>query len=205
MTQIAAWRGSEKGVLGFWHHGIECTDGSIIHFDGRGVTGKKTAEIICTSMEVFMKHSKSVYDVIYDQDVFDPETVTERAKSKLGQRGYHLTFNNCESFAKWCMTGKDESEQIRHYLSGVLVGKKLLGPAGVIMGVGCAAVTQKFFRRKMIQRQDPNTRAGLPSSSRALLVPRGPSEAVEGNEGDSESVSPVEDAQTLQSLNDGCC
>lgn len=171
MTQIAAWRGLESGVLGFWHHGIECTDGSIVHFDGRGVTGKKTAEIICTSMEEFLKHSTSVYDVIYKEDVFDPETVTERAKSKLGQRGYHLTFNNCESFAKWCMTGKEESEQIQHYLSRAFVGKKLLGPAGVVLGLGCAAATQKFFTRKMVRRQDVDSKNDLSSSSQVLHVP----------------------------------
>lgn len=180
MTQIAAWRGLESGALGFWHHGIECTDGSIVHFDGRGVTGKRTAEIICTSMEEFLKHSTCVYDVIYKEDVFDPETVTERAKSKLGQRGYHLTFNNCESFAKWCMTGNEESEQIQHHLSGAFIGKKLLGPAGVILGLGCAAATRKLFGRKMVRRQDANSKYDL--SSQDLPVPESPSGEVGSDE-----------------------
>lgn len=194
MTQIAAWRGLETGVLGFWHHGIECTDGWIIHFDGRGITGKKTAEIIRTSMEEFLKKSSCVYDVIYDEQVFDPEVVTERARSKLGQRGYHLAFNNCESFAKWCMTDKNESEQIQHYQSGALVGKKLMGYPGVLIGFGCAAVTQKHFRRKMIKRNASSSQSESVGSSEDSPILKASSQTEEGTQ-QSESVQPPTNVQ----------
>ena len=35
----------------------------------------------------------------------DPEKVIDRARSRLGEREYDLTSNNCEHFAKWCTTG----------------------------------------------------------------------------------------------------
>lgn len=39
------------------------------------------------------------------------ETV-RRAKSKLGETGYSLPFNNCEHFAMWCKTGSAECNQL---------------------------------------------------------------------------------------------
>ena len=39
------------------------------------------------------------------------ETV-RRAKSKLGETGYSLLFNNCEHFAMWCKTGSAECGQL---------------------------------------------------------------------------------------------
>jgi Lecithin retinol acyltransferase len=33
--------------------------------------------------------------------------------SRLGEGNYHLIFNNCQHFARWCATGDHESEQLR--------------------------------------------------------------------------------------------
>src|SRR5947209_18893777 len=42
-----------------------------------------------------------------------PRIVIDRARSRMGERNYHLIFNNCEDFATWCKTGKAASEQVQ--------------------------------------------------------------------------------------------
>lgn len=46
------------------------------------------------------------------KDISAKETV-RRAKSRLGETGYSLLFNNCEHFAMWCKTGSAECNQLR--------------------------------------------------------------------------------------------
>jgi len=42
-----------------------------------------------------------------------PGAVLYRAMSRVGGGNYHLVFENCEHFATWCVTEKEESPQIR--------------------------------------------------------------------------------------------
>lgn len=158
MSHIAVWRHLGKGGFGFWHHGILCTDGTVIHFDGPGVRGglsaKRNAQVIRSSLEEFSKSASGIYDVHYKHATFPPEEVIERAESRLGQNGYHLTENNCESFAQWCMTGKEESKQIRNYTLGLRLGSKMFGVPGAIIGLGCTALTETFVARRKKKRAD---------------------------------------------------
>lgn len=48
--------------------------------------------------------------------LYSPEETIERAKSKIGGKGYNLFFNNCEHFAIWCKTGIHESHQVNKLL-----------------------------------------------------------------------------------------
>ena len=41
-----------------------------------------------------------------------PKIVVQRAESRLGEQRYDLLTNNCEHFATWCKTGRQESEQL---------------------------------------------------------------------------------------------
>ena len=41
-------------------------------------------------------------------------TVIWRARSRLGERAYSLSKNNCEHFAMWCKTGISSSEQVKN-------------------------------------------------------------------------------------------
>lgn len=43
---------------------------------------------------------------------FTPEDIIERARSRIGERGYNLFSNNCEHFTRWCLTGVSRSLQI---------------------------------------------------------------------------------------------
>ena len=47
-----------------------------------------------------------------DYKIYSKEETLERAKSKIGDSGYSIPFNNCEHFVWWCKTGIKKSEQI---------------------------------------------------------------------------------------------
>lgn len=92
------------------HHGIDCGDGSAIHY-------RKPSEIVeQTSLEVFARGNR-VYRRNYQLEFcYLPEIVVDRALSRLGEQKYNLLFNNCEHFATWCKTGKNESQQIKGFI-----------------------------------------------------------------------------------------
>ena len=92
----------------YQHHGIDCGDGSIIHYRKVG-----TATVARTSAKAFARGSP-VYTL--SQSVsFIPDVVIARAKSRLGEQRYNLFFNNCEHFANWCKTGENISPQLNEF------------------------------------------------------------------------------------------
>lgn len=94
--------------LPYEHHGIDCGDGTVIHYRKVG-----EAEVARTSLESFALGSP-VY--IKSQPVsFMPDGVIRRAESRLGERQYDLFFNNCEHFATWCTTGQNRSPQLANF------------------------------------------------------------------------------------------
>lgn len=95
-----------KGV--YEHHGIDCGDGTVIHYR------KSDSTIARTSMTTFadgrplqVRH----YPVSYT-----PDATIARASSRLGEQQYNLLYNNCEHFATWCKTGVSESLQVKEFL-----------------------------------------------------------------------------------------
>ncbi|NEQ25214.1 MAG: hypothetical protein F6K28_40290, partial [Microcoleus sp. SIO2G3] len=48
-----------------------------------------------------------------------PDIVIARAESRLGETNYNLLTNNCEHFATWCKTGRNESKQLAEFGLGV--------------------------------------------------------------------------------------
>ncbi|PSF37667.1 NC domain-containing protein [Aphanothece hegewaldii CCALA 016] len=97
-----------KGV--YQHHGIDCGDGTVIHY-------RKPSEIVeKTSFETFSRNNP-VYVVQYTNGFcFIPDVVVSRAESRLAEQKYNLLFNNCEHFATWCKTGISESLQIKDFI-----------------------------------------------------------------------------------------
>ncbi len=90
------------------HHGIDCGDGTVIHY-------RKPSEVVeRTSVETFARGGK-VYIRPYAVR-YIPDTVIQRAESRVGERKYNLLFNNCEHFATWCVTGVSDSRQIRNFV-----------------------------------------------------------------------------------------
>jgi hypothetical protein len=90
------------------HHGIDCGDGTVIHY-------RKPSETIeRTSISTFTQ-GKKVYVRQYPT-YFLPDAVVQRAENRLGERKYNLLFNNCEHFATWCKTGFNDSQQVRDFV-----------------------------------------------------------------------------------------
>lgn len=92
----------------YQHHGIDCGDGTVIHYRKTDV-----AEISRTSMASFAG-GKPVY-VKHYAVCYVPDAVVQRAESRLGERKYNLIANNCEHFANWCKTGVNESAQLANF------------------------------------------------------------------------------------------
>lgn len=90
------------------HHGIDCGDGTVIHYRKPRETVEKT------SLETFSR-SQKIYIRTYPVR-YIPETTLQRAESRLGERKYNLLFNNCEHFATWCVTGVSDSRQVRDFI-----------------------------------------------------------------------------------------
>ncbi len=88
------------------HHGIDCGDGSVIHYSKatEPPTIRQTEfSAFSWGNRVFVKQ----YTVCYLPDI-----VLERAESRLGEQRYSLLENNCEHFATWCKTGRSVSSQL---------------------------------------------------------------------------------------------
>lgn len=105
---------------GLTHHGIDLGDGTVVHWCS-GEDGKKKhlgdmlyrkarAQVRRTSMEHFCDGRP--YRVRAYTSCFDPETVVQRALSRVGECDYDLLWNNCEHFATWCKVGESRSAQV---------------------------------------------------------------------------------------------
>ena len=123
--------------VGYTHHGVEVDDGMVIHFTGTPGS-KRGATIRREALEVF--RSGGVVEVRRYEQRLDPEMVVERAESKLGQSGYNLYANNCEHFARWCVTGDHKSSQVNavNATGGVVAttAAAAAGGVGVVAAVG---------------------------------------------------------------------
>jgi hypothetical protein len=87
------------------HHGIDCGDGTIIHYSKVG-----EAEIARTPRDAFARGT-AIYTKA-QPTAFINDIVIARAESRLGERQYDLFFNNCEHFASWCKTGQADCSQL---------------------------------------------------------------------------------------------
>ncbi|MBE9118125.1 lecithin retinol acyltransferase family protein [Lusitaniella coriacea LEGE 07157] len=100
-----------RGV--YEHHGIDCGDGTIIHYSKR----TNPPEVQRTSIEFFTQ-GNSLHLRQYPSS-FIADVAIHRAQSRLGERQYNLLFNNCEHFATWCKVGISESQQIREFIPAI--------------------------------------------------------------------------------------
>ncbi len=95
---------------GYSHHGIAAEDATVIHFSGEPGS-KRAAAIVRSTLDEFCAGGE-VRIVRYGQR-HDLDSTLSRATGRLGETGYHLVFNNCEHFARWCATGSAASDQVR--------------------------------------------------------------------------------------------
>ncbi|KAI0560779.1 Lecithin retinol acyltransferase [Gracilaria domingensis] len=159
------WRGElpEDSLRGFWHHGIRLRDGSVIHYSG--MDGPKTlhnARILHTQMGEFLAEpNRTIHVVRYPSSVrrFSEEEIERRARNSLGTQGYHLLYQNCENFARWCVTGRSSSCQSQGAVIGLAGALVCMGLGGGLLGsILTAVVAQKAWDNA---RNRSDTRAGL--------------------------------------------
>lgn len=128
--------------FGYWHHGVDCGDGTVIHYSGE-LFHSRNATVCRVCMNEFAKDGE--VRVVHEPCAYDPDTVVERAEQRLGEDRYSALANNCEHFARWCVTGIEESRQVERALyiaSGLAVTA-----AGVLTSLVVAKVLTTHRQR----------------------------------------------------------
>ena len=105
----------------FSHHGLDCGDGTVIHYDLtpweklKGSYERDTSgRVARTSFDEFAQGNE-VLIRSYEQstvEVFDNQTTMGRAEQRIGDEDYSIFGNNCEHFVVWCKTGVSGSSQV---------------------------------------------------------------------------------------------
>lgn len=101
----------------YFHHGIDCGDGTVVHYDGSPLR-RRDAAVARTTIELFSRGG--AVEVVQACLPEDAEDVVRRALSRLGESLYHSVWNNCEHFAWWSLTGEGRSHQVEKVATGVL-------------------------------------------------------------------------------------
>ncbi len=82
------------------HHGIYVGNGCVIHYAGlahglrRGPVEEVSIERFARGHEIRVRHEPKRLDHL---------TVVQRARSRLGERRYHILTNNCVHFCAWAL------------------------------------------------------------------------------------------------------
>lgn len=116
------------GLWPFYHHGIVTQirvlkpEGrpprnvieKIVHFTHRN---RRQRQVICeTNLAHFAYGAVDVLQPVHHHNSRYPLVVAaRRARQKIGCTRYHPVQRNCEHFATWCHTGRENSAQIRGY------------------------------------------------------------------------------------------
>ena len=147
------------------HHGIDCGDGTVIHYTG-DLSHIRDARVERTGMAVFRNGDQ--VDVVEHPRGFDADTTIRRARSRIGETAYNLGFNNCEHFARWCKTGEHASQQAE------LVSALALGPLAsmVIVDAGNAiAAPDEVSRQRVLEKRAALAAAAVfPAAGLALAI-----------------------------------
>lgn len=130
-TQIRPWQihllkkgdhvGWHRPVGVYWHHAIisdidvqNCRI-HVIHFAkvrGRITISKEWLDVRRQKGDFFR------FDYSKETNILNPpDAVLRRANARVGERGYNLVDKNCEHFATYCKTGKEDCAQV-HWAKG---------------------------------------------------------------------------------------
>lgn len=108
-------RGDHLSVRRGWytHHAIDLGDGYVVQY-GRGVSNSVGATVQVSSYETFSKGRP--IETVASPALYETHEIALRALSCLGERDYHILWNNCEHFVTWCRSGKRESQQADRFM-----------------------------------------------------------------------------------------
>ena len=115
------------------HYGIYVSDSEVIQFglapNARPTVKDADIEVLSTDIDTFIQGQfleVAAFDRKEKKANPTPAEAVAAARARMGERGYHILYNNCEQFAYECVTGKKYSEQVegvREMFKGLL-GKK---------------------------------------------------------------------------------
>lgn len=166
-------------VSRYSHHGIDCGDGTVIHYAGGPGTVRRVER---TSLESFSGGSE-VFVRPYRRRL-PVEEIVANAESRLGSHGYHLVWNNCEHFATWSSRGSAASKQVRGWVAagpGAVASIGAAEAAGVhvmvlgIFGMGVYALAKPIRRlrhrgsRAPVSASDLGTHQDSPRTAQGAL------------------------------------
>ena len=102
----------------YFHHGIYMGNGRVIHYAGWFRSARGLVEEV--TLEQFTKGRPYKVGQI-PADRCSGEEMAPRARSRLGERRYHLWRNNCEHFCSWCQLRECRSEQVEALMKPALI------------------------------------------------------------------------------------
>jgi len=100
----------------YYHHGIYIGEDLVIHFTG-DILNKMISKIEKTNLATFSKGDE--LEVVEYKLCKPINWTVDTAYSFIGKKDYNLIFNNCEHFATYCKTGKNESKQVKNAAKNV--------------------------------------------------------------------------------------
>ena len=134
-----------------WHHALvtavktESNKVRVIHWSSqKGERAQITEEPLDLKMQL-----GNLYRMDYNEEVikeYPPRLVLARARSRLGDKGYHLYRDNCESFVTFCKKGVERSQQVRWLRKGMVnqVKKALGSLPGKLLQLRSASIFPGF-------------------------------------------------------------
>ena len=115
------------------HYGVFVSDSEVIQFglapNARPGLKDSDIEVLATDIDTFLAGQfleVAEFDRKEKKTHPTPEEAVAKARARMGEKGYHILYNNCEHFAYECVSGKHYSEQVdgvREMFKG-LFGKK---------------------------------------------------------------------------------
>lgn len=118
----------------YTHHGILVGANEVIHYSGEPLE-KIHASVRLDSLETFL--GEGTIEVVTYSAALPVEETIAKARSRLSESGYHLVFNNCEHFARWCKTGDHASDQVNDAVAATAG----VGAGGVLVAAGVGVVS----------------------------------------------------------------
>ncbi len=99
-------------VGSLYHFGIYVSDGEVIQFGlpptRHGDMPASDIEVLASDIDTFLDGGfleVCEFDKKEKKKNRTPDKIVEYARAKIGTRGYHILYNNCEHFANECVSG----------------------------------------------------------------------------------------------------
>ncbi len=102
-----------------WHYGIFVSDGEVIQFgpNPQGADWRPGAElaVLATDIDAFLLGGFLEVALLDRKESRRRRSASETvavARSRIGERGYHILHNNCEHFVNECLLGEHKCSQV---------------------------------------------------------------------------------------------